>query len=133
MSDNDPSLPGRVGHSIFLLVTLLCVPRNAAWAAERTVCGVRDGTAGNASLTGPDGREVIELARQGGDQRLLDEADRAVGAQPLGERGTQNGVRYCLRVRFDGRSRPVAVLAGRQAGHRNNAAGTRLQKPIGDE
>ena len=133
MSDNDPSPSVRVGHATLLLAMLLCVPFGAAWAAERTVCGVRDGTAGNASLTGPDGREVIELARQGGDQRLLNEADRAVGAQPFGERGTQNGARYCLRVRFDGRSRPVAVLAGRQAGHRYGAAGTRLQKPAGDE
>ena len=118
MSDNDPSLCVRAGHFILLLAMLLCVPSSAAWAAERTVCGVRDGTAGNVSLAGPDGREVIELARQGGDQRLLDEADRAVGAQPRGERGTQNGVRYCLRVRFDGGGRPVAVLAGRQAGRR---------------
>ena len=133
MSGNDPSLSVWVSHSIFLLATLLCMPSNAAWAAERTVCGVRDGTAGDASLTGPDGREVIELARQGGDQRLLDEADRAVGVQPRGERGTQNGVRYCLRVRFDSRSRPLAVLAGRQAGYRNGTAGTGLQKTAGDK
>lgn len=97
-------------------VLVLCLVAGQAHAAVRTVCGVRTGTAGNAYLDAPGGRPVIELARQGGSQRLLDEADGAVGPQPRGESGTQTGVRYCLRVRFDRNGTPVKVLSGRRSG-----------------
>lgn len=90
-------------------------------AAVRTVCGVRDGTAGNASLMAA-GREAIELARQGGDPRLLDEADARVGPDGRGETGTQNGRRYCLRVRFDRRGEPLHVLGGGPAPERRPAS-----------
>ena len=95
---------------------VLCLVAGPGHAAVRTVCGVRYGTAGNASLDAPGGQPVIELARQGGSQRLLDEADVAVGPQPRRESGTQNGVRYCLRVRFDKDGTPVKVLSGRRSG-----------------
>lgn len=47
----------------------------AAAAGAKTVCGTRAGTAGNASLVNSRGCDVIVLAAQGGDQRLLDQAD----------------------------------------------------------
>ncbi len=104
------------------LFAVLVAAAPPASAAVRTVCGVRDGTAGNASLM-VGGREAIELARQGGPQHLLDEADAAVGPDGRGESGTQNGERYCLTVRFDRRGEPVRVLAGRRAPTRAHAAG----------
>ena len=97
-----------------VLLAALLASATRASAAVRTVCGVRDGTAGNASLMA-GGREVIELAQEGGPQHLLDEADDAVGPDGRGETGTQNGRRYCLTVRFDRRGEPVRVLAGRPA------------------
>ncbi len=96
----------------FLPAVVLLLAAAPAVSAVRTVCGVRDGTAGNASLM-EHGREAIQLARQGGNQHLLDEADAAVGPDSHGETGTQNGRSYCLRVRFDRHGEPVRVLAGR--------------------
>ena len=104
------------GRVVGLLVLALCLVAGPGHAAVRTVCGVRSGTAGNAFLDAPGGRPVIELARQGGSQRLLDEADVAVGPQPRGETGTQTGVWYCLRVRFGPDGMPLRVLRGRRSG-----------------
>lgn len=105
-----------IGHGIAAMVaaaiTGLAALPGVAHGATRTVCGIRDGTAGNAYLSAPNGVPVIELARQGGDQHLLDEADRAVGAQPHGETGTQNGTRYCLHVRYNRQGVPLAVASG---------------------
>ena len=95
------------------LLALLAMAAPAA-AGVRTVCGVREGTAGNASLMA-GGREAVELARQGGPQRLLEQADALVGPDGHGETGTQTGRRYCLRVRYDRRGEPVRVLAARSA------------------
>ncbi len=104
-----------------LLLILAAISAAApAGVVVRTVCGVRDGTAGNASLVA-GGREVIELARQGGSQRLLDEADAVVGADGHGETGTQTGARHCLRVRYDRRGEPLRVLSGRPAPPRRPA------------
>ena len=97
-------------------VLMLCLAAGPAHAAVQTVCGVRSGTAGNAYLDAPGGRTLIELARQGGSQLLLNQADVAVGPQPRRESGTQNGVRYCLRVQFDKDGTPMKVLSGRRSG-----------------
>lgn len=81
----------------------------------RTVCGVRDGTAGNVFLMA-HGREAIELARQGGDQWLADAADSRISRGRDGERGMQNGRRYCVTLAYDRRGYAVRVLAARRDG-----------------
>ena len=92
------------------LVLAAATPAAGAAAKVRTVCGERSGTAGNAFIG------ELMLARQGDSSRLLDDADRLVGAQPHGETGTQNGRRYCVTVRLGRRGEPVRVLAARSAG-----------------
>ena len=91
------------------LALLFAVLASPAVAKVRTVCGERNGTAGNAYIG------AFALAEQGSSSRLLDQADRLVGPQPHGETGTQNGRRYCVTVRVDARGRPVRVLAARSA------------------
>lgn len=87
----------------------------SARAEVRTLCGVRQGSFGNAWLGGAKGRVVLELARQGGDQRLLDQADAALPARRGAEAGTQVGRRYCLVVRSGVRGRPARILAARRS------------------
>lgn len=83
--------------------------------AVRTICGVRDGTAGNVSLM-ERGREAVELARQGGAQWLADAADARISQGRDGEQGMQNGRRYCVTLAFDRRGYAVRVLAARRDG-----------------
>jgi hypothetical protein len=87
-------------------------PAQAARVALRTVCGERQGTAGDAFLTDRSGRVTLELARQGGDQHLLDQADDRVGRDPSGETGTQVGRRYCLVAALDARGRARSIVRG---------------------
>jgi hypothetical protein len=76
---------------------------NAA-ASQKTFCGVRSGTAGNASLDDNDGQIVILLATQGGDQTLLDQADSIISG------GTQNGSRYCVDAAVDATGKPTKIV-----------------------
>ncbi len=84
---------------LLMLVSVLFVGLSS-YASTNTFCGVRSGTAGNASLEGKNG---ITLAVQGGDQTLLDQVDSlitALGPDASGESGTQNGSRYCVNAKI---------------------------------
>lgn len=81
----------------------------------RTLCGVRDGTAGNVSLV-EHGREAVELARQGGSQWLADAVDARIGPGRDGESGMQNGRRYCVTLAYDLRGYAVRVISARRDG-----------------
>ena len=94
---------------------LLAGEGHAAATRLRTFCGERQGTAGDAILVDRSGRAVLVLAQQGGDPRLLDQADDRVGRDPSGETGTQVGQRYCLVARLDAQGRPREIVRGRRA------------------
>ena len=94
---------------------LLAGVGQAAPSRLRTYCGERQGTAGDAVLVDRSGRAVLVLAQQGGDARLLDQADERVGRDPSGETGTQVGQRYCLVARLDAQGRPREIVRGRRA------------------
>ncbi len=89
-------------------------PAQAARVVERTFCGERQGTAGEASLVDGSGRVTLTLARQGGDQHLLDQADDRVGRDPSGETGTQVGQSYCLVAQVDGQGRAQSIVSGQR-------------------
>ncbi|WP_047496327.1 hypothetical protein [Terriglobus sp. TAA 43] len=78
-------------------------------STTHTYCGVRSGTAGNAFLDAPDGKDSLTLAEQGGSQRLLEEMDNLVGSDGS-EAGTQNGKRYCAVVQLNRNGKPVKVM-----------------------
>ena len=103
-----------------LLVAALLAPATGVRAPPpsrtvRTICGVRDGTAGNVSLL-EHGREAVGLARQGGSQWLADAVDVRIGRGRDGESGAQNGRRYCVTLAYDRRGYAVRVLAARRDG-----------------
>ncbi|RYC29972.1 hypothetical protein D3273_21175 [Lichenibacterium minor] len=103
------------GRLILAAAALAVLGIGSVQAAVRTVCGERQGTAGNAWLSDRKGGVVLEMARQGGDQRLLDEADGALPARRGVEAGTQVGRRYCLTVRYGAHRRPLRVLAAKRS------------------
>ena len=84
----------------------------SAWAKTQEFCGVRDGTAGNASLMDEKNVETIELARQGDGDALLTQADELVGRKSgvKGETGTQNGKRYCVVAELDKDGMPTKIV-----------------------
>jgi hypothetical protein len=74
----------------------------STWAASiKTVCGVRTGTMGSASLVWA-GKDQLVLANGPSQQQLLEEADHAVS--------TQNGTAYCLNLQTT--SKTTHVVGG---------------------
>ena len=99
--------PGKFAAVALLLAAAACTPD--AVPATQTLCGVRSGNDGNASLLTLGGGTVIRLATKGGDQHLLQQADSLVAPNRDGDVGTQLGVKYCLTVRMDSDGNPVAI------------------------
>jgi hypothetical protein len=104
-------------RALLCAAAILIAGCGPGWAATRTFCGKATGTAGNRYLSDAKG-DVIELARQGGDQRLADQTDallEKLGKDKSGEIGMQNGTRYCVVAKLDNRGRPVAVIRAYRA------------------
>ena len=95
------------------VLAALTLPRPAL-AETQTFCGVRTGTAGNAYLEDRRGRVILELARQGGGQRLLQVADELLGRGPDGTEGTQVGRTYCMTVRMSRQGWPTQLVDARR-------------------
>ena len=114
--DLDPTRRPLLRQHVAAVWLLFAGVGHAAPSRLRTYCGERQGTAGDAVLVDRAGRAVLVLAQQGGDARLLDQADARVGRDPSGETGTQVGQRYCLVARLDAQGRPREIVRGRRAG-----------------
>ena len=93
----------------FAFAVIAIVGTAQAAPATKTYCGLRTGTSGNAELSKPNGDTVIELAQQGGDQTLLDQADALVPDDASGEQGTQYGTNYCVTAQLDAAGKPVKI------------------------
>ena len=85
--------------SLFVGLFVLGLLPTYAFSSTKTLCGTCSGTAGNAFLV-KNGKVTIVLAEQGGDQRLLDQADSLLNQGSDMNSGTQNGNSYCVNVKF---------------------------------
>ncbi len=96
-----------------LSITIFTIAAHAKTQIRaKEFCGKRTGTAGNAVLVNKNNQDVIILATQGGEQKLLEEADELIGKNSgiKRETGTQNGQHYCVTAEIDETGEPVRIV-----------------------
>jgi hypothetical protein len=75
-----------------------------AFAGTNTYCGVMTQSDGSTFLANAQGREILELAEQGGSQSLLTQANKLMSG------GLKSGQAYCLNVMVNANGSPIRVL-----------------------